>query len=886
MVYFMGQITAWGGLSNTAGRQGGSGTIYTSDISGAAINRTISVSGHGLAPEFVPVQNTSNLAGDGGRTWLMDSTNSIQVEELHLYQQGHVMLSSLITLPSNLSIQVLSGDGTGVLHLLPGQQTIVATPDHMAILANSYVYPGGRLQLPSVFTCYSSYTLIQGELSGVDELTIGNGCLIDFSLLGHTVGQPAGTYSFRKLTVLPGGELRQYAGDQAPDAQLTFLVSQLLDVRGNAKMHVASRLTIQAGNLTVQNGGTLYTDPYPTLCSSVVNTTANGITGGSGAGHGGSGGQSKQQIKVGTVHGDFTHPSQSGCLGGTVGSWQGGFGGGVMYINVAGLLTLDGFIHCNAAGGNQQSGGGSGGSIWIETDTMTGFGTISVLGGHGGTSSSEPGGGGGGGRIALAFNTNATFLGQLNAFGGVASNGAGTGGAGTVFTHQRSTNASSEYQSLVINNNNNPNQPLLTYTIRNFNDSSSGPGITWLSPPSNQGQLVLDELQVFGGAHIVVLQPVIVTNTSTNTSAFTYLAFLYLLGDRTGTVHVGMGQFLDLQRDTIDLPFNLHVYSGGIVALATQTKVYGITIIVEGVLSSIMHLVLHHNGQLLAWNGARTDTTFAANHLRFETVDVKYGGSIICDTDPVLNPGTILEVQNTTVRGGGLVHGTYITFQGDYFFLDDGGLVTATAMGYRHSDVPFRIGQYGVINRGLGTDSITGASGGGYGGSSGAGQGQPFVGLSYGVLFEPGEFGSAGGAAAGGVGARGGGMLWFDLSYGLHVDGQITADGAASPSGSGGGASGGSIFVLCDSFSGAGNITANGGNGGLALGYSGGGGGGGRIGFFFNYNNSQMSFALVAHGGTGFEPGGAGMYLVYGTLWTQWGWYRSFWEWEWGGDGV
>jgi hypothetical protein len=86
---------------------------------------------------------------------------------------------------------------------------------------------------------------------------------------------------------------------------------------------------------------------------------------------------------------------------------------------------LDGGIVCGGAQGGYDSGGGSGGSIYLTAGTLAGAGTISADGGNG----SESGGGGGGGRIAIYYDTD-TFSGTVTASGGA---GLSPGGTGTIF---------------------------------------------------------------------------------------------------------------------------------------------------------------------------------------------------------------------------------------------------------------------------------------------------------------------------------------------------------------------------------------------------------------------------------------------------------------------
>lgn len=73
-------------------------------------------------------------------------------------------------------------------------------------------------------------------------------------------------------------------------------------------------------------------------------------------------------------------PEHFGCRGGG----SGGLGGGIIRMSVRGTLQIDGTISCNGDNGQQsRSGGGSGGSIWIDTSLMKGYGTVQANGGNG-----------------------------------------------------------------------------------------------------------------------------------------------------------------------------------------------------------------------------------------------------------------------------------------------------------------------------------------------------------------------------------------------------------------------------------------------------------------------------------------------------------------------
>lgn len=74
-------------------------------------------------------------------------------------------------------------------------------------------------------------------------------------------------------------------------------------------------------------------------------------------------------------------PSHFGCRGGGDG---GGLGGGIVNITVLNNLKIDGLISADGENARKlHAGGGSGGSIWITTNVIQGYGDVTVNGGHG-----------------------------------------------------------------------------------------------------------------------------------------------------------------------------------------------------------------------------------------------------------------------------------------------------------------------------------------------------------------------------------------------------------------------------------------------------------------------------------------------------------------------
>jgi hypothetical protein len=185
-----------------------------------------------------------------------------------------------------------------------------------------------------------------------------------------------------------------------------------------------------AGDVTVAQGGMINTDGkgYAGGAGPGAGQSAGNPLSGSGAGHGGYGGQSAALDGVGLANDSLWQPVSLGSGGGSGLGGAGGAGGGSVNLVIGGSLRVDGIVSANGANGmNDRSGGGSGGSILVTCQNLSGAGVISVNGGAG-----EPsqGGGGGAGRISLNYAAS-TFSGLTPARGG---SGYTRGGAGTVFT--------------------------------------------------------------------------------------------------------------------------------------------------------------------------------------------------------------------------------------------------------------------------------------------------------------------------------------------------------------------------------------------------------------------------------------------------------------------
>ena len=145
---------------------------------------------------------------------------------------------------------------------------------------------------------------------------------------------------------------------------------------------------------------------------------------GAGGSHGGRGVGYQGRASAPT-YGDLTNPTLPGGGGGAWSDYDGGDGGGAISLNLINLVA-DGEIDADGAvSAGSAAGCGAGGSIRIDTRTVSGIGAITAAGGGANT-----GTGAGGGRIAIYYldmeNYARTLIGAPGGQGGyeaAASNG-------------------------------------------------------------------------------------------------------------------------------------------------------------------------------------------------------------------------------------------------------------------------------------------------------------------------------------------------------------------------------------------------------------------------------------------------------------------------------
>ena len=194
---------------------------------------------------------------------------------------------------------------------------------------------------------------------------------------------------------------------------------------------------------------------------------------------------------------------------------------------------------------------------------------------------------------------------------------------------------------------------------------------------------------------------------------------------------------MDLEREEIDLPFNVRVYEGGFIGLAPVTYVHDVYIWLHSEMDHVVNLTIRRNGSLEVYEHAFTEGS-DENHAYFRTVRIQDDGTLKAETSAVHETlrDFHFDIDYLYVEGGGNFEGTSMFIVSDYIKTDNGGYIHANGYGYCPDETQDTA--YG-INIGVGTWHSDGSSGGGHGGTSGRGGGLDAVatGQPYGHLFEP-----------------------------------------------------------------------------------------------------------------------------------------------------
>lgn len=386
-----GGVTAGATQSpSAAGSGGGGGSGSPGGSAGGAIMLTVNGS---LQNDGVISANGSNGGGTGGGGG-----------------SGGGIGLTIGSFSGSGSIRANGGNGAGIVGGGGGGGRIAVRFNTNSFTGSITAFGGSGASFGGAGTIYQKnnaesfgrVTLDNGNNRGTNTVFDSSS---DLLVLGQAIGVLSGTWSGQNVRVESNGVLRTVSESLA-----TISVS---------------------GDVFVADGGVISADGLAKFGSSIGYSSA-GLPGGGGS-YGGTGGGNP--LTPALAYGSVQSPNAPGSGGGNGsligGSYPGGYGGGALKIIAGGNVTVNGRLSVDGADGAVNSGGGSGGGLWISTTLFSGKGLVSAKGGAG----NPAGGGGGGGRIGVSFASN-NFTGILTAGGGAGSVG---GGAGTVFLKPNSS---------------------------------------------------------------------------------------------------------------------------------------------------------------------------------------------------------------------------------------------------------------------------------------------------------------------------------------------------------------------------------------------------------------------------------------------------------------
>lgn len=261
-------------------------------------------------------------------------------------------------------------------------------------ISNGSTTVGATTPWPTEFTVVDSLTVVQGaSVTGCGLSAINSLTLTDAAVLSMVT-----PITLPSLEILRGAVLTH---DQlaASGVNLTTMGDVLIDT--------TSRIDVSGRGHPGGTGPGVGQD----------NNTGN-CCGRGGGSHAGRGGASHTGSASGPTYGSVTQPTLFGS-GGTNRSIAagGGAGGGVVRLTVGGVLTVNGVVASNGQDRAGDSAPAAGGSVWINTTTLTGSGTVSANGGI--ATPVSVCGGGGGGRVAI-YSCNITLpISNIRVLGGI-----------------------------------------------------------------------------------------------------------------------------------------------------------------------------------------------------------------------------------------------------------------------------------------------------------------------------------------------------------------------------------------------------------------------------------------------------------------------------------
>lgn len=817
-----GKVSCRGGASGIDGGGGSGGRIYLESLgTNSFLGKYDASGGEGRnlnsgSPGTIWLLERSNARTM--KTLIIDNKNVSSTKQLPVFFNETISAYEFDILRLNGNIKVTPDHHMVIQKLISTSQTTINIPDNLVVeidtssaaaspLCSFHVAKHGELRLPSSVTFLGPDNQFSGTITGVLDMVIGEGRRTTLSNSARTALFVDGNYTF----ISRRGEYKFASLLLKSNALLTFENSNLTEVPlsfATLELRYGSRikgswLNIQAVSIVVHLGAKIDLSEMGHKGGSGEGRGAFKNNYGHGAGHAGIGGG--KDSSGGTWYGEMVTPNEFGSGGGGNVSSHGGKGGGYIKIKTSQDFVVDGSISVD--GGScllTACGGGSGGSIYIESRTFRGVGRITANGGNG----FGNGGGGSGGRVALHLNDKMIFQGRFQVEGG---KGQYIGSSGTVYIEEDKNRIP---KKIVIVDNH----------IRTSNLKPK----TFLTN-TNMAIVSLDELRVQGPASVWFV------NKNKSSTLGMEISVTELKADRKAEIVIQANQIMfsaasESEETSFTLRTNLVVEEMGLFVTASKLSIDGVGLTVKGRLMNVRDLTLETGGSVTFSENSETGVYLKG----FGSVFVSkrgnqlFGSLTLKSGSKFSAPQSLrIQVASMIVKNGVLLRVNDLQISAGTITLEQGAMISA-------DDVSAGGQGSGLLDSNIG-------SGGSYASPGGKNEED----RSYGSLFKPEHPGSVGGNGyLPGSGGKGGGVIVIKATS-FNLDGKLTANGGSGDEGtSAGGGSGGSIYIEVDNLLGKGEIITNGGIGDGR----GGCGSGGRIGIVlksrFRYRGKMSSASL------------------------------------------
>lgn len=572
-----------------------------------------------------------------------------------------------------------------------------------------------------------------------------------------------------------------------------------------ATNQMSNRIAIACGDLLIATGGVINADRLGFQrangpgASPTVATYSSG-----GAGHGGRGGISGHLYAGGEEYNTPSNPIVPGSGAGNTTSCQGGPGGGAVWIQASGRITVHGLISANGSPGtvasSRDGGGGAGGSILLICETFAGTGGVIRADG---ARTSSLAGGGGGGRIALHYSPQAQALLDPPQVEFSVKPGLG-------YVYERDRFLMADYGTIYLSDSSSVFR--VSNVVSGFHGHLIFPeGFSTFSTDAFRLQNACIGFATEPFAYDIA-GPITLSDTNSGLIGRGAVTISCSALTNAGLIKLGSNSTVQVNGSVVMPNGEWTMRDGGTVSVGDGVVVSGAAGVVnwQGFEAAVTGNVLLTSGAAAHFVGDPTNGVPGA-----------WGARLRVEGDVRLESNSWIFPYSDVTNGGS----PYLVCRN--LEVESGCGFNADGKGFDVSSGP----------GGAPTVGTTTGSGGAYGGRGGRASSGADFGLPYGSALYPIDAGSGGAKTTSSGGGRGGGVIRVEAQERILINGTMTVCGMAGGAyggREGGGGAGGSIYLKAPIIAGTnGILRADGGNAPYSSTW-GGAGSGGRIALLYD----------------------------------------------------